>query len=367
MKIGGQHFPNLVQKPSGFYWDAPPASRVGGFGSIPLGKELDATALGRYLTAQKALARWRQVDQAENAPPPIGTVDRILWDYMLHRWYTKKSAKTRSDYRNKLHAMANFRLLDGSRFGDQMWREIEAIHTDKLYELMCYADDGGLRETYARAVMHTARIVWNWAQRYLRKEFEFNPFDGMRLETPDARTVRWEPAQVWQFCRMAEEMGLLSAALVAVFCYELGQRPGDARKMCRSCFEGDALIVVEQGKTGKRLLLPVSDVLAEFVAKVPGDRNELVVNERTGRQYEDYELSKIAAEIREAAKLPGHLWIADLRRTCLTELGRLGASDDQLISVSGHSQRQMLSTYSLTEYRKAVDIMQRRRSLRNAA
>jgi integrase len=248
-----------------------------------------------------------------------------------------------------------------------MWREIEAIHTDKLYELMCYADDGGLRETYARAVMHTARIVWNWAQRYLRKEFEFNPFDGMRLETPDARTVRWEPAQVWQFCRTAEEMGLLSAALVAVFCYELGQRPGDARKMCRSCFEGAAIIVVEQGKTGKQLLLPVSDVLAEFVDKVPGDRNELVVNERTGRQYEDYELSKICAEIREAAKLPGHLWIADLRRTCLTELGRLGASDDQLISVSGHSQRQMLSTYSLTEYRKAVDIMQRRRSLRNAA
>jgi hypothetical protein len=92
-----------------------------------------------------------------------------------------------------------------------------------------------------------------------------------------------------------------------------------------------------------------------------------VVNERTGRPYEDYEFSKIAAEIREAAKLPSHLWVADLRRTCLTELGRLGASDDQLISVSGHTKRQTLSIYSLTEYQKAVDIMQRRRSLRNAA
>jgi integrase len=209
-------------------------------------------------------------------------------------------------------------------------------------------------------VDHTT--IFRWIQAYLRKEFEFNPFDGMRLQTPDPRTVRWEPAQVWKFCQTAEEMGLLSAALVAVFCYELGQRPGDARAMCRSAFEGDAIICVEQGKTGKRLLLPVSDVLAGYIAKVSGDRDELVVNERTGRQYEDYEFSKIAAEIREAAQLPSHLWVADLRRTCLTELGRLGASDDQLISVSGHTKRQTLSIYSLTEYQKAVDIMQRRHS-----
>jgi hypothetical protein len=58
---------------------------------------------------------------------------------------------------------------------------------------------------------------------------------------------------------------------------------------------------------------------------------------------------------------------AELWRTCLTELGRLGASDDQLISVSGHTKRQTLSIYFLTEYQKAVEIMQRRRSLRNAA
>jgi integrase len=95
-----------------------------------------------------------------------------------------------------------------------------------------------------------------------------------------------------------------------------------------------------EGKTGKRLLLPVSDMLAGYVAKVSGNRDELVVNERTGRQYEDYEFSKIVAEIREAAQLPSHLWVADLRRTCLTELRRLGASDDQLISVSGHIKRQ---------------------------
>jgi hypothetical protein len=78
-------------------------------------------------------------------------------------------------------------------------------------------------------------------------------------------------------------------------------------------------------------------------------------------------MSKAASEVREAAELPSHLWIADLRRTCINELAFLGASDDQLISVSGHTKRQTLSVYSLTEYRKALEIMQRRWDRRNVA
>ena len=57
-------------------------------------------------------------------------------------------------------------------------------------------------------------------------------------------------------------------------------------------------------------------------------------------------------------------------RTCINELAVLGTSDDQLLSMSGHTKRQTLSVYSLTEYRKALDIMQRcwaERDLTNAA
>jgi hypothetical protein len=184
-----------------------------------------------------------------------------------------------------------------------------------------------------------------------------------------ARRVRpahpkWEPAQVWKFCKNAEQIGSLSVALVAVLCYELGQRVGDAHVMCRSAFEGNGIICIEQNKTRKRLVLPVSDILAGYVAKAPAEREALVVDEKTGRQYKDHEFSHAAAAVREAAELPGHLWVADLRRTCINELAFLGASDDQLISVSGHTKRQTLSVYSLTEYRKAIEVMQRRWSQR---
>lgn len=367
MRIGDQKFPNLRRKPSGFYWEGPPAARSAGFGTIPLGKELDGAALERYARAQQALGQWRaRVRSSDTVDlPEARTVDRLLWDYFNHRRFLELPKKTADDYRNKLRTMANFRLLNGERFGALPWVEIEANHTDKLYELMCYGKDGGTRESYARAVMHTARIVWNWAERYYRKEFQWNPFKDMRLPSADARTVKWEPEQVWKFCKVAEDLGRLSVALVAVFCYELGQRVGDARGMCRSMFESEGIICIEQGKTSKRLVLPVSEVLKRYVAKAPAGRDELVINENTGRPYTDYEFSHAAAEVREAAGLPSHLWVADLRRTCINELAVLGASDDQLISVSGHTKRQTLSVYSLMEYRKALDIMQRRWAERN--
>lgn len=82
-----------------------------------------------------------------------------------------------------------------------------------------------------------------------------------------------------------------------------------------------------------------------------------------------YELSKAAAEIREAAGLPSHLYLMDLRRTCLSAIGDLdlGASDDELVSVSGHQDRQMLNVYSVKDYERALRVMSRWWEERKAA
>ena len=153
----------------------------------------------------------------------------------------------------------------------------------------------------------------------------------MRLEGSDPRTAKWEPA----------------AGLEV-----------SARKPSR--WVAAASLCIDQNKPRQRLVLPVSDILAGYVAKASAERQALVVDEKTGRQYKDHEFSHAAADVREAAELPGRLWVADLRRACINELAFLGASDDQLISVSGHTKRQTLSVYSLTEYRKALEVMQRR-------
>lgn len=79
-----------------------------------------------------------------------------------------------------------------------------------------------------------------------------------------------------------------------------------------------------------------------------------------GNPYEDDELSKAVADVREAARFPSYLQIRDLRRTCLSEFGDSGATDDELISASGHATRQMLNVYSVRDYTCALTAMQRR-------
>jgi integrase len=175
-----------------------------------------------------------------------------------------------------------------------------------------------------------------------------------------ARNIKWLPSQVRQLVETAEKNGRLSIALAALFCYERGQRPGDARQLERGAFEGGDKSRVVQSKTDKELLLPVSKTLAGAVAKVPLEQSMLVLDEKTAKPYTITRLSHVVAEIRELAGLPSHLQLRDLRRTCLSELGDLGASDDELISVSGHGDRQMLNVYSLREYKRALVAMQRR-------
>lgn len=375
MKLYGVHYPNLEQNKSGFYWKPPPAAR-GVFTSSPLGKELNAVALAGYYRRQESLAKWRLQQKQGTVfgatPIRTDTVDSLFHDYQSKSLKVLHCAeRTRTEYRRSLTALADFPLQDGTRFGDQPWAQLRGSHADALYLLFRETEDGKERDVYARGVFAVARQAWNWAQRGHEKEWKMNPFAEMGLKIPKGRKIKWTAAEVWAFITKAEEMGAISVGMAAVLCYELGQRVSDVRKSTRSMFEmlpdGRMGVLVEQQKTGKELLLPVSDVLAAWLKKIPVDQELLVINELTGQPYKDWELSKRAAEIRAAAGIRAEVRVGDLRRTCLTELGRAGGTDDELVSVSGHSDRKVLSIYSRPEYEKALRVMQARWKLRSAA
>jgi len=364
MKFGDLNLPHIETRPLaggrvGYYW-VPPRQARSLFTTSPLGEEINAQALEKYANKEKALERWRQEKVAEKTDgPKAGSVDWLIEDYEDSQWFKKNCEKTRTDYHNKLLALRNFILPNGQRFGEVPWAEITARHANRMFEWLLVGEDGE-RRPYATSIVIICRRVWKYAQGFEEKSFKRNPWLWVELKRPRSRNVRWLARQVEAFCLKAEEMGRLSVAIAAILCYELGQRGIDARKMTRAAFEGRRKIRVVQSKTDTELLLPISDILSEWLDKVPADQHDLVINEKTGRRYEDYELSKAVAEIRDAAKLPSYLWLMDLRRTCITELGESGASDDELVSVSGHQDRQMLNTYSLKSYKKAHAAMKAR-------
>lgn len=370
MKIAGKRYPNLIRKPSGFYWNPPPGSR-GVFSTTAFGKEFGPEQMERYYLREASLARWRAEQKGLTAPrAPDDTVDALFRDYLESTKVTQTARRTQDEYRRCLTALADFPLEDGSRFGDQVWATLKFRHADALFKLFVYDENQDPRPVYARGCMAVARQAWNWARRAQEEQFKVNPFEKMGLKAPKARKVKWTSSEVLQFIAKAEEMGLISVGLAAVLCYELGQRVSDARRMLRSAFarvDGRLAVTVVQQKTEVELLLPVSNILECWLDKVPEDRPHLVVSEATGRPYRDYELSKAAAAVRAAAGIRNEVRIGDLRRTCVTELGRAGATDDELISVTGHSDRTILRVYSMTEYEKALAAMQRRWAQRNVA
>ena len=375
MKIGEHSFPRLERRRlrdgrEWFYWAPPPGPARDTFTTQSLGGELDAEALRLYAEREKSYAVWlaeRGTAIAVGDAPATGSVDWVVQGYeKSSRW--PKSQKSQQDYRNKLAFLRNWRLDGGRRLGSLPWLSIRGRHCEKLYKDWIWRDDGTTRISYAGAVVRQARTVWNWAAGEWDDQWgdRRNPWTHPRLETPDPRQVKWQPWEVRKFCETAEAKGRLSLGIAAMFSYELGQRVGDARRAVRSQFEGGRVLVV-QNKTKTKLLLPVSEALQAWLEKVPPGEQRLVVNEATGRPYEDYELSKAAAEIREAAGLPSHLYLMDLRRTCLSAIGDLGASDDELVSVSGHQDRQMLNVYSVKDYERALRAMSRWWEERKAA
>jgi integrase len=371
MRIGATKFPNLLPKRLaggrvGYYWNPPPDARKVFVGEA-LGDEADmASVMGKWSAAQKRLKAWRGDVKAGSVSvvpgPKFDSTDWLLEDYKASTWFTERAEKTQSDYRAKLAFVCNFRLADGRRFGDVPWVAVRPPHADKLYQAWVHGPDGD-RVPYALSCHRLARILFYWGEHaYSDRAPPKNPFTKLKAKAPPARRIKWLPSEVRRFVEAAEKNGRLSVAVAALLCYELGQRVTDARILLRCAFEdGGKKVRVIQSKTNKELLLPVSHVLAACIAKLPAGQNQLVVDESTGAAYSSASrLSHVAAEIREKAGLPSHLQLRDLRRTCISELGDLGATDDELVSVSGHGDRQMLNIYSLREYKRALAAMQRR-------
>jgi integrase len=373
MILNGKRYPNLIQKASGFYWNPPPAARSGNFSTIPFGKEFGPDEMTRYYAREAALARWKAESKGgAQTSASEDTVEGLFRDYLASRKVREKSQRTQDEYRRCLTALWNFVFpATGARFGEQPWARLKARHADALYDAFVVDEDGAPRPVYARGCMHVARQAWNWAKRPKEGQWKCNPFAEMGLKTPKPRRVKWTPAEVLAFARKAEEMGMLSVGMAAILCWELGQRVSDARLMCRSAFErlpdGRIGVRVLQQKTDEELLLPVSPLLATWLEKIPASLEHLVVSEKTGETYADWELSKAAAEVRKAAGIRDEVRLGDLRRTCLTELGRAGATDDEMVAVSGHKNRLMLHVYSLAEYEKALRAQAARWALRDAA
>lgn len=286
------------------------------------------------------------------------SVEGLIAFYKSTNEWRKLKPNSVSFYSLMFRSSCELRLGQSNvNFGGMIARNITPTHADKIFTTL----KSKVSEHRAVSVIKVLRKVWFVGKRH--GKVQINPFERMGLQGLPSRTVMWEPEQVDKFIAKADEMGLQSVGTIVMLAYHMCQRPGDMRQLKWENYS-DGTFDFYQEKTGVHVQIPASDMLQERLAlhsAVQVDPEQtIVLCETTGRGYDRYLYTKYAKRIRDAAGLPSHLQVRDLRRTGATEMAEAGATEDELRAVTGHLSRDILSIYVRPTKKLAVSGVNKR-------
>jgi len=279
------------------------------------------------------------------------SVNGLVAAYKNTSNWDRLSVNSKNTYNQLIHSVMETRIgRSNITFGQTLHHNITVKVAESLHKQLC----NDVSEHRANHVCKVLRRVWFVGFRLgLTRS---NPFSKMGLVTLPSRDVRWEKGHVDIFVKQADKMGLTSIGTLALMCYHLCQRIGDMRQMRWGNYDlqGDGFFdfVQEKSRTvrkpqGNLVSVPVYDeVLKERLGRLTrgGKDDFIILNERTGRPYTRWAY-KAVAEVRKAAGLPEELKISDLRRTGATEAGEAGLTEDEIMSLTGHTSREVVSVY----------------------
>jgi len=379
-----------------YYWEPPSWARNGAkrnglscpVVATPLGQDL-SDALAKAHQLNEAFDGWRKGEISSEAAP--GTVAWVFAWYQKQRKFTKNAPGTQSDYRKIMQAVADLPMKAGT-FGQRSAAKIDSEVADKVYEK--FAPRGQRQSMY---VVQVCRAIWNVAGRYPKLtgvKNDPNPWAkmGVSYEVGDGNrpTSRDEYEA---YCSKAVELNFPSMAAAAALSFELVQRVSDAfgfedpevplsensrprrtRGITWDGYQPGVSIKVLQSKTGKRLTIPLFDImpdgerlllypeLEERLARIrPTGKAAglMIVEERTGKPYKERRISTVHRRICDAAKLPKDMTFTGFRHGGATEIGDAGETD--IRSLSGHTKLDTTAIYNKASQEKARQIALKRR------
>jgi integrase len=282
------------------------------------------------------------------------TVNGIFAYYQGQEEWLDTAENTKRSFRMLMRNVSETRLgSSNKRFGDMLARNITTTHAKDL--------KNAIKENFShhRSIhcMKVMRLIWNIAKSAGR--VSHNPFEKMRLKSPAARKVLWEPEHVEQFVAECDATGQSNLSLLTMMCYHLCQRPGDMRQVTFDQLHGDELRFVQE-KTGTPVELELTDELLDRIQSSGRTEGTIVLNDVTKRPHTRWSYYKQAKVVMKRIGLPEDLRISDLRRTGATELAESGCTEEELRSVTGHQSRDVLNIYVRPTRGIARNAMKRR-------
>jgi len=385
---------HLVEKRRGdgsarFYWQPSAELRACGWRLQRLPDDrAEAAARAEALNAE--VDAWRRGEASPHAPPAAqkrrapapGTVAALIRDYRASRWWRDLAPATRRHYGWALEAIEDWA-------GDMPARAITPPAVQAWHESLRRRVEGRGRarrvvETPAKAAaaLRVLRLLLQVGVRlgYCSSNAAARP--GIAVER-QREPVLWRPDQVEHMVRVADALGWRSVGTAILLNSWIGQRVADVLGLPPWSPEGGAL-VFRQGKTGRRVALPIGLVPAlverlRAEAERPGavrSPTHLLLHDRTGRPWNLSTFEHVFAEVREAAVrgvpeagLPpmpdcAGLLFRELRHTAVTRLHEAGVDDLGIAGITGHtpgSVRAVLDRHYLVRTERAAAEAFRRR------
>ena len=269
------------------------------------------------------------------------TVEALIDNYKGSKEWSELSQNSKRTYNQLLGCMTGVRVGESRKaFQNMRISNINRTYANNLHQQLH-------KDVSRHRANHTCKVLRRiWSVGELAEIVKTNPFRNMGLKKTKQREIMWTPEQVQQFMEAADNMGLPSMGTMALMCYDLCQRPGDMRQMTWDKYKSERFSFVQE-KNKSVVDIPASPRLIERLktATVSDQHDNIVYYENTGKTYDRRHYNKVFCRVRDAANLPSHLQMRDLRRTGATEMAEAGCTNTELRSVTGHKSVDVLAIY----------------------
>ena len=352
-----------------WYWQPTPKIKELGFADEALGKDrAKAIARAEELNAMVEAAK---KDQAEGRTNQIKPDTIAEWAYLWRRDEDFKALKprTREFYEGNLAKTIEPRL------GRHRWQAVTPVAAKKLYRKI--RNEG--TPTKAVAVIRTLSALWSFAESEGKVPQDRNPCKTLRLNHKHTKNREPWPEEVFElFTKTCREHDRTSLNCIAHLTRELVNRLYDMHSLPLSADRGE-FMCFEQGKTGHDVMVPIEHELraaidlhrADIARRVDETGIEhlaasqfMVIDERTGKPFNDRSVAKAAQKIREIAGIDDIYVLAGLKHTGMQELTDAEVAREDAKAVSGNKSDAAYNRYKKPSTTQATRAISKRRAAR---
>jgi integrase len=260
--------------------------------------------------------------------PKAGTLEALIAEYLRSSDYAALKPASQATY---MHA---FDFLRGREGAKAAVAAIKASHIERLRDEIAEKTPGK-----ANLIVKALKVLMAFAVR--RDYRDANPAAEIGL-------IRGGEYRSWT----DEELALFEKrwprGTTERLIYELalytGQRRGDLAKMTWADIKDGGINVVQE-KTGAKLWVPVHPSLASELAKTPRT-NAVLVGTTSGTGFTPRYLGTTFATAIDGAGLPAGCVLHGLRKAAARRLAEAGATDAEIMSITGHRSRHEVTRYT---------------------